>query len=102
MVVELSTLVTLLSSISAKGKDYIDPGYTAQTNFFRYDHCAKKDCFHITIVNDVYVEDAETFTVTLEFNNGGGSAVKLDGNTAEITIIDEDSMFSLENTEYQS
>ena len=99
MMVELNTLVTLLSSLSARGEDYIHPGYTAQTNFFRYDHCAIKDCFDITIVNDIEVENDETFTVTLEFNIGRGSAVKLEGNTAEITILDEDSMSLLDNTE---
>ena len=92
MMVELSTLVMLLSSISAKGKDYIDPGFTGGNSFFRYDSCEKKDCFDITIVDDVYVEDAETFTVTLEFNIGRGSAVKLEGDTAQITILDEDCM----------
>ena len=90
----------LLSSISAKGEDYTDPGYTRRNNkFFRYDSCEQKDCFNITIEDDDYVEDDETFTVTLEFYIGRGSAIKLEGNTAEITITDEDSMSSLENTE---
>ena len=91
----LNTLIMLLSSISVKGEDYIDPGFTGGNSFFRYDSCQQKDCFDITIVNDNEVEDNETFTVTLEFNIGSGSAVKLEGNTAEITIIDVDSMFSL-------
>ena len=95
----LNTLFILLSSISVKGEDYIDPGYTGGNRFFRYDSCQQKDCFGITIVNDIEVEDAETFTVTLEFNIGRGSVVKLEGNTAEITIINEDSMSSLNTTE---
>ena len=91
MVVELNTLVMLLSFISAEGEDYHDPGYTRQNNkFFRYDSCQQKDCFDITIVNNEDVEDDETFTITLELNIGRGSAVKVEGNTAEITIIDED------------
>ena len=80
----------LLSSISAEGEDYIDPGFIGGNRFFRYDYCQQKDCFDITIVNDIEVEDAETFTLTLEFNIGRGSAVKLEGTTAEITIIDDD------------
>ena len=95
----LNTLVMLFSSISAKGEDYIDPGYRGPNNFFRYDSCVQKDCYDITIVNDIEVEDAETFTVTLEFNIGRRRAVKLEGNTAKITIIDEDSMSSLDITE---
>ena len=99
MIVELSTLIMLLSSISAKGEDYFDPGYTGGNRFFRYGSCQQKDCFDITIVNDIEVEDNETFAVTLEFNIGRGSVVKLEGNTVEITIIDEDSMSSLNITE---
>ena len=99
MIVELSTLVMLLSSLSVRGKDYIDPGFIGGNRFFRYDSCQGKDCFDITIVNDIEVEDNETFTVTLEFNIGRGGVVKLEGNTAEITIIDEDSMSSLDITE---
>ena len=95
MVVELNTLIVLLSFISAKNEDYIDPGFIGGNRFFRYDSCQQKDCFDITIVNDIEVEDDETFDVTLEFNISRSRAVELEGNTAEITIINEDGMSSL-------
>ena len=80
-------------SCVAKGEDYVDPGYD-EDDPFRYDACARENCFTIDILNDNKVEDmTEQFGVTLEFSGGGGTAVTFQQDTATVTIIDEDGRF---------
>ncbi|CAI8008331.1 hypothetical protein GBAR_LOCUS5720 [Geodia barretti] len=101
VVYPLEFIVTVNDNTTTKGEDYVDPGYD-EDDPFRYDACARENCFTIDILNDNKVEDmTEQFDVTLEFSGGGGTAVTFQQDTATVTIIDEDvAMVSFTKTLY--
>ncbi|CAI8013443.1 FRAS1-related extracellular matrix protein 2 [Geodia barretti] len=90
VVYPLEFIVTVTDITATEGEDYVDPVYD-EDNPFRYDACARENCFTIEIKNDNEVEDTiEQFDVTLEFSGGEVTAVTFQQDTATVAIIDED------------
>ena len=59
---------------------------------FRYGACIKQDCFTIQLIDDIDVEESESFVITLTMEHGPSHSVLLEENTLQIDIIDTDGM----------
>ena len=65
--------------------------FSAQVTILQYGHCETNQCVNVQIVDDVRIENTESFNVSLE----GGLGVNnftLDPREVSIYIEDDDSM----------
>ena len=69
--------------------------YRLTDTTLRFGACAKRQCLTIDIINNDLIEEAETFTITLQHpSSGGTNDIILNPTEATITIEDHDSTFS--------
>ena len=65
--------------------DYIPPN-----NTFSYSSCSKRDCFNITILDDMELEAVESFIVSLTPDGRMRNSIVFSQRTIEISILDTD------------
>ena len=56
-----------------------------------FDACERRSCVNVSIVDDLVLENTESFFVSLERAAGLDARIRLDPVEAEIEIIDNDS-----------
>ena len=71
--------------ISDPELDYIPPN-----NTFSYSSCSKRDCFNITILDDMELEAVESFIVSLTPDGRMRNSIVFSQRTIEISILDTD------------
>ena len=72
-------------SLLEDGSDYVSP-----SNLLEFESCATRQCLEIEILNDLVLEDDESFNVTLSLDAGTSKNILLGVTTAEVLIIDAD------------
>ena len=74
----------ILFSYSGAGTDYV-----RFTNVVEFEACKRSYCDNVAIVDDLVLEAAESFNVSI-VRNGLDSSISLNPTTAKIEIIDDD------------
>ena len=69
---------------SVEGNDY-----GRFINLVGFTSCQRRRCVDITITDDLVLEDAESFNVSLD-QNGLGNSFQLEPNVSKIEIRDDD------------
>ena len=69
--------------------------YTSVTNILEFGICDTRQCIEIPIVDDMIVEETESFFVTLERTPGLDSRITLDPVDGEIEITDNDGLWDM-------
>ena len=80
--------VSVLYLFTVSGADYSEP-----EDSVRFPGCEKEYCTDIKITDDNVLEPLETFTISLMRSSGIGNEIRLEPDTMEIVIIDDDGMF---------
>ena len=50
-----------------------------------------RQCFNVTIIDDLVLEDTERFSLTLTLADGSNVPVVMDPDVSEVEIVDDDS-----------
>ena len=69
--------------------------FVGVTEVVMFDSCDVENCINITIVDDLILENIESFTVTLQEAPGHDERIELDPTNADIIINDNDGMFKI-------
>ena len=80
-------IIRALSLFTVSGADYYEP-----VDPVRFPGCEKEHCTDIKITDDNVLEPLETFTISLMRSSSIGNEIRLEPDTMEIVIIDEDGM----------
>ena len=64
--------------------------YERLSTILMFDSCAKRSCASVNIVDDVILEDIESFFASLARSTGLDTRITLDPVDAEIEITDDD------------
>ena len=62
---------------------------------FTSDPSTHRQCFNVTITDDLVLEDTERFSLTLTLADGSNVPVVVDPDVSEVEIIDDDGLFSV-------
>ena len=74
----------ILFSYSGAGTDYV-----RFTNVVEFEACQRSYCHNVSIVDDLVLEAAESFNVSI-VSNGLDTSITLDPTTVKIEITDDD------------
>ena len=75
------------------GSDYQEISAPRLEVLLSFDHFNRRQSFSVTIIDDLIVEDAESFTLQLRFDPYEllpPSSVRLSPNVSVVTILDDD------------
>ena len=64
--------------------------YIPSSQTLAFEPYGVKECVVVVIVDDVNVEQTESFTVSLEVNNDMNGRIHLDVPSAQVTILNDD------------
>ena len=70
--------------------------YGAVSTILMFDSCETQSCTNISIVNDLALENVESFNVFLERTTGLDSRIRLSPVNGEIAIDDDDGVYDIE------
>ena len=62
---------------------------------FTSDPSTHRQCFNVTITDDLVLEDTERFSLTLTLADGSNVPVVVDPDVSEVEIIDNDGLLSI-------
>ena len=69
--------------------------YNLQRAELRFPACATKQCLNVSIIDDLLVEDTETFTIHLETSLGLSNEFEVNPSVKVINITDNDGVCTL-------
>ena len=71
--------------------------YGAVSTLLMFDSCDTRQCTNISIINDVFTEDTESFSVSLVRTSELDPRITLDPAVGEIEITDNDGLLYIQN-----
>ena len=94
MQLHITAFITVLYYLSFHSTE-LNSEYHLQRAELRFPVCAKKQCLSVSIIDDLLLEDTETFTIHLEKSLGLSNKFTVDPSVKVINITDNDGVCAL-------